>query len=88
MSESFTFQKLARGKTPDNLKIIKVHVPENVKEYVTVDFKLWVLARYKVVLLTNEIKDIIIYSNEKFDIKGKRRDSEMHVYSNHTTPCY
>ena len=53
---------------------------------------LWIqtlgLARYKAVLLTNEIKDIIIYSNEKFDIKGKRRDSEMHVYSNHTTPCY
>ena len=50
------FQKLARGKIPDNLKIGKLNIPENVKKSVTVDFKLWVLARYKVPLLTNEIK--------------------------------
>ena len=50
------FQKLARGKIPDNFKIGKLNIPENVKKSVTVDFKLWVLARYKVPLLTNEIK--------------------------------
>ena len=38
------FQKLARGKIPDNLKIGKLNIPENVKKSVTVDFKLWVLA--------------------------------------------
>ena len=50
------FQKLARGKIPDNLEIGKLNIPENVKKCVTVDFKLWVLAHYKVPLLTNEIK--------------------------------
>ena len=41
---------------PHNLKIGKVNVPENIKESVTVDFKLWVVVRYKAPLFINEIK--------------------------------
>ena len=50
------FQKLARGKIPDNFKTGTINVPENVKDFVTVDFKLWILVRRKTSILTNEIK--------------------------------
>ena len=50
------FQKLLREKMPHNLKIGKVNVPENIKESVTVDFKLWVVVRYKAPSFINEIK--------------------------------
>ena len=52
----YLFRKLARGKIPDNFKIGTLNVPENVKDSVTVDFKLWILACYKTSILTNEIK--------------------------------
>ena len=50
------FQKLARGKILDNFKIGTLNVPENVQDFVAVDSKLWILARYKTSILTNEIK--------------------------------
>ena len=50
------FQKSARGKIPNNFKIHTLNVPENDKDSVTVDFKLWILARHKTSTLTNEIK--------------------------------
>ena len=56
MSESFTFSKVSEGEITNNSKVGKVKVPENIKESVTADFKLWVLACYKAPLLKNETK--------------------------------
>ena len=50
------FQKLARGKIPNNLKIGTLNVPEYVKDSVKVDSRLWILARRKTSILMNEIK--------------------------------
>ena len=51
-----TSQKLARGKIPDNFKLGTLNVPENVEDSVTEDVKLYILARHKIMILTNEIK--------------------------------
>ena len=51
-----TSPELARGKIPNNFKLGTLNVPENVKDSVTEDFKLYILARHKILILTNEIK--------------------------------
>lgn len=50
------FQKLAGVKIPDKFKVDTLKVSENVKDSVTVDFKLWPLALHKTPIHTNEIK--------------------------------
>ena len=68
------FQKLAKVNGADNIKNLWL------------DFKLWASAHYNTV--TYKWDKTTIYSNEKFDIEGRRRDNQMRIYANHTAPSY
>ena len=50
---------------PENLKISKINGPKNIRETVTMDFKLWILSRCKAPLLTNGIKTPLIATKRR-----------------------
>ena len=47
------FSNVNWKEIPENLKIGKINGPKNIRETVTMDFKLWILSRCKAPLLTN-----------------------------------